>query len=389
MLFQIFLLPTLTYLAFSVIYQLLLSVAGHFPKKKNERKPVHQVRKIAVFIPAYREDAVILPVVKAALEHDYPEDKREIIVIADSLKQKTLEALTELPVRLIEVQFEKSTKAKALNAALEQLDENDFDISVILDADNLMAPGFLYQINHAFNTGHQVVQGQRMPKNQNSPMAILDGAAEAINNHLLCRGASRLKLSARLAGSGMAFDHALFRSIMPGIDAIGGFDKELELKLTQAGYFLAYEENAIVLDEKVSSGQQFARQRSRWIAAQYTYLGRFFWQGCREWVREGKRDFFHKVVQLMLPPRLLLPATLGLGTLAGIIIAPDSLTTMTFFFLLLANISTFILALPRRYFLWPTVKGWLYVGLALFYTLKALPGVSKARKVFLHTSHNA
>jgi cellulose synthase/poly-beta-1,6-N-acetylglucosamine synthase-like glycosyltransferase len=38
------------------------------------------------------------------------------------------------------VAFEKSTKAKALNVALEQLDEQDFDIAVVLDADNIMAP---------------------------------------------------------------------------------------------------------------------------------------------------------------------------------------------------------------------------------------------------------
>jgi cellulose synthase/poly-beta-1,6-N-acetylglucosamine synthase-like glycosyltransferase len=389
MIIQGVLILVLAYLAFSVIYQLLLSVAGHFPKKKNELKPAQQVRKTAVFIPAYKEDSVILPVVQEALRHDYPEDKREIVVIADSLKAKTVEALNKLPIQLIEVAFEKSTKAKALNVALEQLDEQDFDIAVVLDADNIMAPGFLYQINQAFERGHQVVQGQRTPKNQDSPMAILDGAAEAINNHLLCRGASRLGLSARLAGSGMAFDYRLFRSIMPDIDAIGGFDKELELKLTREGYFLVYEEKAIVLDEKVSNGKQFARQRSRWIAAQYTYLSRFFWKGCRALVLEGKRDFFHKVIQQLLPPRVLLPTALLLGTLTGVLINPFSSWTLAFLVLFLANISTFFLALPMRYFQWPTIKGWLYVGLAVFYTLKALLGISKARKAFLHTSHNA
>jgi hypothetical protein len=51
MIIQGVLILVLAYLAFSVIYQLLLSVAGHFPKKKNELKPAQQVRKTAVFIP--------------------------------------------------------------------------------------------------------------------------------------------------------------------------------------------------------------------------------------------------------------------------------------------------------------------------------------------------
>jgi cellulose synthase/poly-beta-1,6-N-acetylglucosamine synthase-like glycosyltransferase len=45
------------------------------------------------------------------------------------------------PIKLIEVSFDKSTKSKALNKAMATLDQ-DYDIAVVLDADNVMAPDF-------------------------------------------------------------------------------------------------------------------------------------------------------------------------------------------------------------------------------------------------------
>jgi cellulose synthase/poly-beta-1,6-N-acetylglucosamine synthase-like glycosyltransferase len=46
-----------------------------------------------------------------------------------------------LPIKLIEVSFDKSTKSKTLNKAMATLDQ-DYDIAVVLDADNVMAPDF-------------------------------------------------------------------------------------------------------------------------------------------------------------------------------------------------------------------------------------------------------
>ncbi|PKN14824.1 MAG: hypothetical protein CVU67_03650, partial [Deltaproteobacteria bacterium HGW-Deltaproteobacteria-24] len=72
--------------------------------------------------------------------------------------------------------------AKALNKAFEQL-SNDYDIAIILDADNLMEKDFLHQMNSAFSHNIKAVQGHRMAKNMNTPFAILDSVSEEINNH--------------------------------------------------------------------------------------------------------------------------------------------------------------------------------------------------------------
>lgn len=74
--------------------------------------------RFAVFIlPSYKEDAVILPVARKALQQTYPQYLYSIIVIADSLQPATLR---QLPIEVIEVTFDVSTKVKSLIAALRQ-----------------------------------------------------------------------------------------------------------------------------------------------------------------------------------------------------------------------------------------------------------------------------
>jgi cellulose synthase/poly-beta-1,6-N-acetylglucosamine synthase-like glycosyltransferase len=109
--------------------------------------------------------------------------------------------LRELPITTYEVTFETSTKAKALNYAMSQLTEQ-YDIALILDADNIMATDFITKLNATFDLGYQVVQGHRTAKNTNSPTAILDAISEEINNHILRKGHRALGLSSALIGSG-------------------------------------------------------------------------------------------------------------------------------------------------------------------------------------------
>src|SRR5688500_9302839 len=104
----------LSYFGYVSVYSFILSIGGVFYKiiKPPEAK---KLRKVAVLIPAYKEDQVITEVAAQALEQNYPSDYFDVIVIADSLKSSTLQKLKALPIKVVEVSFEKSTKVKALN----------------------------------------------------------------------------------------------------------------------------------------------------------------------------------------------------------------------------------------------------------------------------------
>ena len=124
------------------MFLITYAILGNLPReiKKSAKNKQH---KFVVFIPGYKEDAVILGVAKEVLNQSYPKKLFDVIVIADSFQQKTLDDLNSLPIIVKEVSFDKSTKAKALNKTMAELPENLYDIALILDADNVLAPDFI------------------------------------------------------------------------------------------------------------------------------------------------------------------------------------------------------------------------------------------------------
>ncbi|HFB62169.1 MAG TPA: glycosyltransferase, partial [Bacteroidetes bacterium] len=215
------------YLLFATVYIFVYSVAGLFYKQK-QKADVAKQRKFAVLIPGYKEDAVIVDVARKATQQDYPKDKFEVIVIADSFQKETLDALRKLPIRVVEVVFEVSKKSKALNKCMEVIGD-DYDVAFVLDADNIMEKDVLKKINAAFDRGFDAVQGHRTAKNLNADFAILDALSEEINNHIFRKGHRVLGISSALIGSGMGLDYALFKRTMATVDSVGE-DKEVELK---------------------------------------------------------------------------------------------------------------------------------------------------------------
>lgn len=381
----------LAWLTFGAAFQFVGAIAGYF-----YRNAAPEMRGIAdaapvirIFIPAFREDAIIENTVRETLLSDYPPARFEVVVIADGLRPETIARLQQMDARVLEVQFNQSTKAKALNSAIQTLEKEENghglhpQVAIVLDADNVPARDFLKRIAAHFSAGTKAIQGRRVAKNMDTPFAMLDAASEDVNNHILCRGARVFGWSARLAGSGMAFGYGLFAETMRAIDAVGGFDKALEGHLTRRGICIEYDQKALVFDEKVSRPDAFSRQRSRWIVAQFQHFRQFFPEALRLLLHNGNFDFFQKTVQMALPPRLLSPGFL----LAGTVFHTFFHTGQSWFwgFALAMNLSAFALALPAYLFEKRNLRVWLHLPRVFFATLYALTGLRKAGKVFVVT----
>ncbi len=370
------------YLAFGVLYQLFYAVAGLLPAPEPAPKDA-KLRRFAIFIAAYREDRVIVETARKALKQRYPSESFEVVVLADQLRPATLAELRRLPIELVEVRFCESTKSKSLREGILAMQGQDFDAALVLDADNHMAPDFLLEANRYLAAGFRAVQGQRTAPPQGlNETAAWDAISEAVNNHILCTGHHAVGLSARLAGSGMAFEFDLFDEVMQEINAIGGFDKELELRLTQRGVSIGYAPRAIVYDEKVSSPEVFAKQRGRWLAAQYTYAGRYLGPGLRALFR-GQFDFANKALQMALPPRLLLPVAL---LVAMTLALPFSLEwSAVFGSLFILNAASFALAIPPS--LWQSAS-WMLVSelpTLVWQACRSVAMIPASAKTFYHT----
>ncbi|ADB39843.1 glycosyltransferase [Spirosoma linguale] len=372
--------------AVETIYLLVFTMAGRFGHL--QAPPVNPnpvAKRMAVLIPAYKEDAVITDTAEQALKQDYPRDAYDVIVIADSLQQDTLDKLAALPITVVEVSFDVSTKAKALNATMSKLSAA-YDVAVILDADNVMATNFLTHINAAFNGGWKAVQGHRVAKNTNTSVAILDAVSEEINTYILRRGHRALGLSGSLMGSGMAFDYTLFKQYMGQINTTGGFDKELEMRLIHDHHRIDYIDEALCYDEKVQSGAVFERQRARWIAAQLKYLRRNLPSGIVQLLK-GNLDYFDKVFQTMFLPRVILLGFLTIGTGAALVLQDSNLLMLAGGQLLILLL-TFYIATPNELLALITWKEISQIPGLFFRFLRSITRLGEASKKFINTPHS-
>lgn len=373
----------LIYLTIQVSYLLFFSIMGKISKKKVFPK-ASKLRKIRIFVPGYQEDAVIISTARNILEQHYPQELFEVVIIADSFSKETLTTLKTLPIQVIEVQFEKSTKGKALQKAVEATQHESADILLILDADNHIEKGFLQAVNDAFEAGFQAVQGHRTAKNIQTPFALLDACTEEINNHIFRRGHVAAGLPSALIGSGMAFDWYLFIELLRDIGETSGEDKELEFRLMRLKKSIAFLDGAYVYDEKVAKKEVFSQQRSRWLATQVEFFEKYFMEG---WVQllKGNGSFFNKVFQTYLFPRVMLIAVLGLWILFCFLFAKNLLFFSIILFMALCI--ALLLGIPVKWYNKNLVNAFLQIPIALISMLKSVFNIGKARKQFIHTPH--
>jgi cellulose synthase/poly-beta-1,6-N-acetylglucosamine synthase-like glycosyltransferase len=375
-------------LASITVYFFIVSIAG-----KIYSSPKYQVhpdkKRIAVLIPTYKEDQIILSTAKKASEHQYS-GIFKVFVAADQLQASTIEQLRTLPIEVLPVKFEISSKARSLNQLLNHIDENAWDIALILDADNVMEAGVLEKINHSFQNGFKAAQSNRTAKNQNTTVAILDGLSEGINNHLFRKGQRALGFASNTIGSGMAFEFKTLKAIYnkPGILGNPACDREVDFEIMKRDVCIEFIDNANVYDEKVAQKAVYEKQRTRWFESQIIHLKLFF--DPKEQPIPHTKDYYNKLWVNLIPPRLLIILGLMIGGGFAIIndlfkihwIAP---APVYWYGLILLFAVTFAIAIPNKFYRWSTVKALFYVPVLVWSAVKAVINMKVSRKEFVHT----
>ena len=327
----------------AVAYPLIYSLAS-LGTRKSYYPTANKQHKFAILFPAYKEDRVIIPVVESFLQQHYPQELYKVIVISDHMQDTTNEHLAQLPITLLKANYENSSKAKALNFAMNHFGRDEFDAVVIIDADNIVDTNFLLEINKVFDAGVQAIQAHRTAKNRNTDIAVLDGLSEEVNNSIFRRGHVRLGISSALIGSGMIFNYQWFHDNVKHLVTTGE-DKELEVLLLKHRIFIEFLDEVYVYDEKTQGEKGFYNQRRRWLATQFAQWGRVFKDLPRA-ILSGNIDYSDKLIQWMLPPRLILfGGIIVMGSIMQIIDWPLALKWWALFLIMGV---TLCLAIPDK-----------------------------------------
>lgn len=374
-------------IASSVIYVAFFALISLFYDKEDV-VAIHasafstKMKRFLILYPAYNEDKVIVNAVEKFLTQDYPPTHYTVAVISDHMRPETNNYLRTLPITLLTPVFEKSSKAKAMQYAINEV-HGDFDNVVVLDADNVVRPEFLSQLN-ILCTIYDAIQCHRCAKNSDNNVAVLDGTSEEINNTIFRKAHNRLGLSSALIGSGMCFSYELFKNNVFKLSTAGE-DREMEALLLQQKVFIKYAPDIHVFDEKVSSQDNFQRQRMRWMTAQVQSLFRQLPQ-IPSAIFHGNLNFVDKTIQQALIPRSILIVLLTFIAVVVTIVVPEWCEKWWILFAVLA-VSLFI-AIPNQLRVRAFSKVFAIPGLVLR-MLKNLLHLDHKNTDFIHTEHNS
>ena len=150
------------------LYYLTISSFGWVKRKETPAEKFAPANKFAVLVAAHNEAKVIASIVKNLKQLNYPKNMYDIFVIADNCEDETAKIARENGAKVHErFDLVKRGKGFSLEWMFKKLFDmkEKYDAVCILDADNLVSPNFLMEMNKQLCLGHEVVQGYLDSKN--------------------------------------------------------------------------------------------------------------------------------------------------------------------------------------------------------------------------------
>ena len=248
------------------LYQILISLCS-LVKIKDKPLKVNKNYRFMAIIPAHNEEAVVANLIESLKNQNYDKDLYDIYVIADNCTDNTAKVAKDAGA-IVYKRFDetKKTKGYALDWFLKQkIEENaPYDAFFIFDADNIVHPDFIKNMNKKLCQGEDVVQGYRDIKNPTDSWITAGYALFYWSMHRFYHLARyNLGLSPLLNGTGFMVK---FDVVKPqGWDTVTlTEDIEFSLKRIIKGKRLGWATDAICYDEQPVGFKQSWSQRSRW-----------------------------------------------------------------------------------------------------------------------------
>ena len=153
------------------LYHFLYVAISLFHREKPHKKE-EVIHRLAILIAARNEQAVIGNLIDSIHASDYPKNCVDIYVGADNCTDNTAEIAREHGAIVYERTDTKNIgKGYVLNFLLNKIKRNSaksYDAYIVLDADNVLDPSFLREINRTYTDGYNIVTCYRNSKNYGS-----------------------------------------------------------------------------------------------------------------------------------------------------------------------------------------------------------------------------
>ena len=258
-------------------------------------------RRFLVVVPAHNEELLIRDLITSVRATDYPQDRIEILVVADNCDDATADLVRESGETVLERHdLENRGKGQALSWVFQQRDLEGLDAIAIIDADNLVDPAFFAIMNHELEAGWERIQGYDGIANPDeSIMTRMLSVTYVMKNLLYNGGKARLGWSIPLMGTGMCFSREAIQRT--GWDAMTiGEDYEQSLNLVEAGERIRFAKEARIGAQESSTLRQGYVQRQRWMSGRRVLFRRAL-RSLVEGLRTGRGAQVAVAVDLLMP----------------------------------------------------------------------------------------
>lgn len=313
-------------------------------KYKNPYPPTNVQHRFLVLFTVLNDGKEVIESINAFIDTQlYPREKYDIAVAATGLSEDDLITLLQMPINIVIPDREDCTKVYAIQQVMERYSPNEYDMIVILNTDNHIVPNALELFNNAYYSGCDSIQAHRITRNLDTNIAVLGAVSEEINNNLFRKGHTRMGFSSALIGSAMAFDFAIFHEIAPTMKG-GDTSTAMEIALLDQNIYTEYLEEVVCYSRKEDNDEQYQKRRAQWTKGRYYTRGYALLHLPLAMLR-GEWDLANKLFQWSIPSRFTLIVLLALLTF--IITIADWTLCFKWYFLFLALVFAFVMALPE------------------------------------------
>lgn len=256
-------------------YQVVYTFVGLLARKGRgtDNSPA-VMRRYAALICARNESAVIAQLVKSLKRQKYPAGLLDIYVLADNCTDDTfVRAQNAGAIAYRRFSTEQVGKGYALDYLLRQIrrrPDSDYAGYFVFDADNIVDPNFVSQMNRSYSKGYDVLTCYRNSKNFGANWI------SACYSIWFLREARFLNYPRMLLGSTCAVSGTGFFVSSKLIDENGGWpfhmlteDIQFSANCALKGHRIGYCDGAVVYDEQPTTFSQSWDQRLRWSKGFY------------------------------------------------------------------------------------------------------------------------
>ncbi len=325
-------------------YQFFYIFVGLLKKpKKFEASAQH---RFAVVVSARNESSVIGNLIASIRSQNYPRELVDIFIIADNCTDNTAEIARSAGAIVYE-RFNKEQVGKGyaldwmFNIIETEYADKNYEGYIIFDADNVLDPNYIAEMNKVFDNGYRIITSYRNSKNYDTNWITAGYSlwflreAKYLNNARM-----QLGTSCAISGTGFLVSADVIRENNGWIHHLLTEDIEFTTDSIIHGEKIGYCADAILYDEQPTKFSQSYTQRLRWAKGFYQVFKNY---GAKlvKGVFKGSFSCFDMLMTIM-PAMLLTLISIAINIIAiPIGIANHSDELMTLVSLLVKTVANF------------------------------------------------